>query len=180
MAIYTKTGDRGETSLPGGRRLPKSEAIFDVLGDFDQANVAVGLAVSLIDNKYSSFINQLQDIQASILGIGACLAKDNPESDPIIKKLPGLTQSLEKQMDIWTNQLPELKNFILPGGTPAAASLHLARTCVRRAERSFYRLKPAGKLSELSKYVNRLSDYFFQAARFANKLSSRTETTWLP
>jgi cob(I)alamin adenosyltransferase len=133
----------------------------------------------MTDNNEKPLVIQLQDIQASLLGVGACLASENPTEQNIIKKLPELTAALEKQIDRWNDQLPELNNFILPGGQPAGAALHLTRTISRRAERSYHRLPADSKPKEVSIYLNRLADYFFQAARFDNLLRHSEETTWL-
>jgi len=179
MTIYTKKGDKGETGLPGDKRLSKGELIFEVLGDLDQTNASLGLAISYLthDNE-KPLVVQLQDIQASLLGVGACLASENPSEQIIVKKLPGLTIALEKQIDRWNDQLPELNNFILPGGDSAGAALHLTRTISRRAERSYHRLPEANKVQEVSIYLNRLADYFFQAARFDILFNHCEETTW--
>ena len=179
MTIYTKKGDKGETGLPGGRRLPKVDQVFETLGNLDQANAFLGLAISfMVKDEDKNLINQLQEVQVSLLGVGACLASTEPNNHPLIKKLPALTKALEYQIDQWNELLPELNNFILPGGTNSGASLHITRTALRQAERSFHRLDDSQKIEEVSIYLNRLSDYFFQAARFYNFIHHQEEDIW--
>jgi len=175
MKIYTRMGDGGETSLPGGRRVSKTEAIFETLGNLDETNAAIGVAISFL--RATKFpIHQLHDIQSNLLAIGACLASDNPREAKILKELDKLTDRFEAQIDQWDKQLPPLKNFILPEGTSGAASLHLCRTLVRRTERSYYLM--AVDLVSVARYLNRLSDYFFQAARYVNYLERHREQIW--
>lgn len=176
MTIYTKKGDAGETGLPGKRRLSKTDALFDCLGTLDQANASIGLAISTLPDQ--DLIFELQDIQRSLLAIGACLAAEQPTTLLILSQLPDLTSKLERKIDEWDQRLPELKNFILPGGTPTAASLQVARTIVRQAERSFHRLPAALRFEPISVYLNRLSDFFFQAARFVNFSAKVSEPVW--
>lgn len=176
MKIYTRMGDGGETGLLGGRRVPKTDPIFELLGNLDETNAFIGVAVShLRETKFP--VNDLYSIQSTILAIGACIASNNPESAPVLKKLDKITDQLERQIDRWDKQLPPLKNFILPEGTPGAASLHACRTLARRSERSFHAWT-TGELEAISRYLNRLSDYFFQAARYANFIAGHREQIW--
>ncbi|MEK7170924.1 MAG: cob(I)yrinic acid a,c-diamide adenosyltransferase [Patescibacteria group bacterium] len=178
MSIYTKKGDKGETGLPGKRRLPKTELIFECLGGLDQTNALIGLTVSLIDEKETKLILELQLIQSNFLAVGACLAAESPTDAPILASLDEQISQLESRIDEWDEQLPELKNFILPGGSQAASVIHLARVSIRQAERAFHRLENAGELESIARYLNRLSDYFFQSARYLNLLANRPDIIW--
>ena len=175
MPIYTKKGDKGETALPGKRRLKKTEPLIEALGALDSANAAVGLAVSCVKNE-QPLIKQLQQIQKNFLEIGACLVLEQPEEAVILKTLSRETKELEQQIDSWEEKLPKLQNFILPGGAEAAAALHLARALTREAERRFHRLNL--RPTPISQYLNRLSDYLFQAARHSNTRAKVEEIIW--
>lgn len=177
MKIYTRMGDGGETGLLGGRRVPKTDPIFDLLGNLDETNACIGLAASYLrETRFP--VADLHDIQAVILGIGTCVASSDPSTAKIISKMDALAQKLEAQIDRWDTDLPPLKNFILPEGTPGAAALHLARTLARRTERSFHEWPAAGSAAPVARYLNRLSDYLFQAARHANYLAKHKEEIW--
>jgi cob(I)alamin adenosyltransferase len=181
MKIYTRMGDGGETSLPGGRRLPKTEDIFELLGNLDETNATIGLAASFIidDTRLKNFpTKQLYDVQSNLLALGACIAEEEPQKSKALQRLDKSTDTLESQIDAWDKQLPPLKNFILPEGTSGAAALHLARTLIRRSERSFHALNFPRELTPAGRYLNRLSDYFFQAARFLNHLGNHQEQVW--
>lgn len=179
MSIYTKKGDRGRTGLPGDRRLSKTDAIFELLGNLDFANDWIGLARTGLDQPaYSELANQLTTIQSNLLSIGACIASESPASATILNKLEGETKILETQIDTWDQQLPALRNFILPGGSQTGATMHLCRTAIRQAERSFHRYSHVAALAPVATYLNRLSDFFFQAARFVNFSSGTPEPVW--
>lgn len=180
MKIYTRLGDGGETGLPGGRRLKKTDEIFRCLGDLDEVNAALGLAISQLDAERLKFpAGQLHEIQANLLSLGAMIAAEEPGKSPIVAKLDKLTDRLELQIDEWDKKLPVLKNFILPGGSVSGATLHLCRTLIRRAERSYQAISnPSVKNIAVGRYLNRLSDYLFQAARFANHLAKYQDQIW--
>lgn len=179
MSIYTKKGDKGETGLPGKRRVAKSNQLFEVLGAFDQTSATIGVAIAQMNpTDDASLIEELEQIQSNFLSIGACLAAEKPEDAPILETLAQETRILEQRIDEWDALLPELKNFILVGGTPAGAALHLARTFARQAERHFHRLPEPQIIEPISIYLNRLSDYFFQAARYYNFCQKQSEKTW--
>ncbi len=181
MKIYTRMGDGGETSLPGGRRLSKDDTIFNCLGALDETNAVLGLATSYVvyDIKDKRLAQQLYDIQSNLLSIGACLASDEPAGAKILVKLDDETNMLESQIDQWDKKLPVLKNFILPGGTMAASALHQTRTTIRRAERLYHSIpSKSEKLIVLGRYLNRLSDYFFQAARYVNHTAGNKDQIW--
>lgn len=179
MPIYTKKGDKGETGLPGKRRLSKTDQLFDFLGSLDQTSALIGLAVSYMQpSKDKKLIVDLRQIQQNFLAIGACIASENPTEAPILNKLPAETTGLEQQIDTWDAELPKLENFILAGGNHAGATLHVTRTSIRQIERNFHRLLEELKLEPISIYLNRLSDYFFQAARYYNFINGEKETIW--
>jgi cob(I)alamin adenosyltransferase len=147
-----------------------------VLGGLDHANATIGMAVAQMKNQ--KLKHELQNLQSHLLAVGATLASEKPHQMPIVPQLPMLTRHLEDQIDRWEKQLPELKNFILPGGSVAGAILHQARTLIRQVERNYHRLDNHQKIPELSVYFNRLSDYLFQAARYYNFIQKQPETIW--
>lgn len=176
MSIYTKKGDGGETGLPGKRRLAKADQLFEVLGTLDETNACIGLARSCLTHQ-NELGSQLEKIQRQLLTIGATLAAETPNKEALTN-LSQETTVFEQLIDRWEGQLPELKNFILPGGGQAGASLHLCRTIVRRLERNYQRLPNDQKITEISTYLNRLSDFFFQAARWINHQENQAESIW--
>lgn len=179
MTIYTKKGDRGETTLFNKKNLNKSDRIFDALGVLDKTNSLIGVTITFLDEeKDQSLIDQLQTIQASLLGIGSCLASDQPSQALVVPTLSKLTNELELQIDLWEKKLPQLKNFIIPGGDPSAAHLQLTRSVIREFERTLHSLDSIYKFDELTTYINRLSDYFFQAARYLNFIKNKSEIIW--
>jgi len=168
MKIYTKTGDAGETSLLGGSRVSKDCITLRVVGEVDELNSIIGEAVShLFEDEPAGF---LEDIQRDLFKVGAELASLQMEVGSKVQKVgKDQIESLEKSIDDLWKDLPELKNFILPGGSVAGAILHRARSSCRRAERELVSLgKDQSVRSELYQYLNRLSDYLFTAARFVN------------
>jgi cob(I)alamin adenosyltransferase len=180
MKIYTKTGDKGTTSLIGGTKVLKSHLRIEAYGTVDELNSYIGLCKDLIADKHS--ISILQEIQDRLFTIGSALACD-PEKEPKMK-IPDLKEGdidlLEKEMDEMTDQLPEMKSFILPGGHPAISHLHIARCICRRAERCCVRLETEQKEVEaiIIKYMNRLSDYLFMLARYTGHLLNIPEIAW--
>lgn len=179
MTIYTKKGDRGQTGLLGDRRLPKSDPIFEVLGGLDQCNALTGQAVSLMNPVEDKvLIELLEDMQRNFLGIGSCVASVKPAEAEIVTKLPDQIKLLEEKIDEWDEILPPLRNFILPGGSQAGAVLHVARTFVRQTERDFNRLAKEGAPEVVGQYLNRLSDFYFQAARYYNFTQNQAEKIW--
>ena len=174
--IYTKTGDAGETSLLGGDRVTKDCINLQVIGEIDELNCKLGEAVvNLGDEELSNF---LIAIQRDLFKAGAEIAamqRDNLVAS--INKIEEVDiKKLEEKIDEYWPQLPELKNFILPGGMEAAAFLHSARAICRRAERALVSLGKEKKVrSELYKYFNRLSDFLFAAARYVNIKNGRED-----
>ncbi|KKU43055.1 MAG: ATP:cob(I)alamin adenosyltransferase [Berkelbacteria bacterium GW2011_GWA2_46_7] len=180
MPIYTKKGDRGETGLPGGRRFVKTEVVFECLGALDQVNATIGLAVSTINKKTErELISFLVQLQSDLLSIGSLIAADKPsDNSPILAALGRKVTRMEIQIDDWDSKLPELKNFILPGGSQSASIMHLARVSTRQAERTFHRLPIKTHLEPVAVFLNRLSDFFFQCARYLNLRSRIADSIW--
>jgi cob(I)alamin adenosyltransferase len=177
VKIYTKTGDGGESSLYGGVRLPKSDLRFEAYGTIDELNSVLGVALSQPDGQ--KYAGELNKIQLELFNIGAELALGAGQQ--LRAKPVGQTEiaALENRIDELQNQLPELKHFILPGGANLGAALHQARTIARRAERAVVRLAEQTKLRpELLAYLNRLSDYLFVLARYANFKAGAQEQIW--
>ncbi len=181
MKIYTKSGDGGETGLFGGGRVRKSEARVEAYGEVDEANAAIGAArAALSDPELDA---ELGRVQAELFTIGAELA--SPHGAAARGAVPAIDPSwasrLEQAMDRWDAELPELRSFVLPGGTAGAAALHLARCVCRRAERRVVALADQVEVDPGALvYLNRLSDLLFVAARVANLRSGRAETSWDP
>ncbi|MBI3554274.1 MAG: cob(I)yrinic acid a,c-diamide adenosyltransferase [Elusimicrobia bacterium] len=186
MKIYTRTGDKGETGLWGGERVPKTHPRVAAYGDVDELNTCLGWTLSLLgkDKRLSPLRKYLSLIQEELFIVGALLATPEARrgrlSPPFDKGLPpDASARLEAEIDAMTASLKPLKSFILPGGSPAGASLHFARAVCRRAERSAVALSHSDRLPEgLIVYLNRLSDHLFTAARWANARAKSVETPW--
>ena len=178
--IYTRTGDKGTTSLVGGKRVSTSDPRLDAYGTIDELNSFIGLMLSVMDEKAESREN-IQWIQKKLFNIGGCLATDTasfqlPDS---CKILADDVERMEKMIDAAQEGLPEQRSFILPGGTQAASYAHVARTVCRRAERLIIALPDDAKApSELLQYINRLSDYLFVLARRINFFAGVNENIW--
>jgi cob(I)alamin adenosyltransferase len=161
--IYTRTGDEGSAGLVDGSRVSKSSRRMTGIGEVDEANAAVGLAISAIGNGISS--DALLRIQNELFDLGADVATPG-EVEGALRIVPGQVERLEREIDAMNADLEPLTSFILPSGSPAVAALHFARTVVRRAERAAVALNEAEPLNpQLLAYLNRLSDYLFVAAR---------------
>lgn len=180
MKIYTKTGDKGQTSLIGGTRVPKSHLRIEAYGTLDELNSWIGL---LRDQEIpQSLVELLMEIQERLFTLGSHLASDPGKSK---KKIPAFDESditkLEAAIDRMNEQLPELKNFILPGGHTLVSWCHIARCVCRRAERCAVALSDTGPDAEfVIRYLNRLSDFLFVLARFCGLHSKAAETPWKP
>ena len=178
--IYTRTGDKGTTSLVGGKRVSKTDPRLDAYGTIDELNSFIGLMLSVMDGMAESAEN-IRWIQQKLFNIGGCLATDTtsfqlPDSCRILT--PDV-ERLEHMIDALTDGLPEQRSFILPGGTQAASYAHVARTVCRRAERLVLALPDDAKApSELLQYINRLSDYLFVLARRINFFAGVSENIW--
>lgn len=187
MKIYTKTGDKGETSLFTGQRVAKNDPYIEALGTVDECNCAIGAAIALLpkENPLSKTAEELAIIQHALFDLGALLAtprsKANPQKIEKTRFDPEEIELIEKWIDAMHHQLPVLDTFILPGGHPCGAMLHLARAICRRAERVVVPLDNHPDISEKAiRYLNRLSDYLFMVSRFVNMLLSVSETKWKP
>ncbi|MFK8104606.1 MAG: cob(I)yrinic acid a,c-diamide adenosyltransferase [Saprospiraceae bacterium] len=177
--IYTKTGDKGETSLFGGKRLPKHHLRIDAYGTVDELNSYLGLLRDSVNNAAQQDL--LKEIQDRLFTIGANLASD-PSKD---MQTPDLHQAdielLEKEIDRMNETLPPLKNFILPGGHTVVSSCHIARCVCRRAERLVVALDAEeGVEAILIQYLNRLSDYLFVLSRQIAQDFGAPEVNWYP
>ena len=177
MKIYTKGGDRGTTSLFGGKRVDKDNLRLDAYGNVDELNSLIGTI--LAEDPLLDLPKKLERIQMELFVLGADLSSpvDIKIKVPRVKKT--FISRLEREIDVWQKSLPELKKFILPQGGKVGAKLHLARAVCRRAERAIVALEKVEKININAQiYVNRLSDWFFVAARYANKLEKIKETVW--
>jgi len=179
--VYTKGGDKGLTSLIGGKRVPKYDLQVEAYGTIDELKSYTALVYDFVDDLNSKknlllIIEQLFIIE----GLAAC---DSSESK---SKLPQLdnnnVDSLESEIDRMTKSLTPLKSFILPGGHPIVSHCHIARTICRRAERAYLRYESTIEHKEelIVRYLNRLSDYFFTLARYSAKMMDIDELLWLP
>lgn len=186
MKIYTKTGDKGETSLYGGTRTSKASARVECYGTIDELNACIGVAKSHIENE--KLIAQLKKIQFDLFTLGSesatpadklMLANGKPRLPLIITDEE--TLELEKWIDEMDAEIPPLQFFILPGGGKAATFLHVARTVCRRAERGMIELSETDDVRpELIRYLNRLSDYLFILARYVSYEAGEAEEYWNP
>ena len=168
MKIYTRTGDTGQTSLFGGSRVRKDDPRIEAYGTVDELNAFIGIArASWPDSPLDA---ELSDIQCDLFDLGAHLA--SPGSDRFLGVPELRTAELERGIDRMEDELETLKSFILPGGSIPAANLHAARTICRRAERL------VAALDEDVVYLNRLADFLFVAARFANKELKVEDVPW--
>ena len=171
--IYTRTGDKGETSLFGGKRVSKTHQRITAIGSIDELNSALGLVQSLIRSK--PLKSALEKIQIHLFNIGAELA--NPGSSAEAKAAN--ISFLEQQIDKLDSKLEELRNFILPGGSLPSSQAQFARSIARRAEREVLKLDLKEKVNaETLSYLNRLADFLFVLARYQNRLSGSKEKIW--
>lgn len=178
--IYTRGGDKGKTSLGDGRRVPKHHLRVEAYGTVDEANAVVGLArLHTTDNAAAEAM--LGRIQNDLFDLGADLCvPENPEQPGGLRVVQGQIDRLEGEIDAMNANLAPLNSFILPGGTPAAAHLHHARTLVRRAERLICQLAENGPVNPLAiAYANRLSDHLFVLARHFNEDGAK-DVLWVP
>lgn len=182
LKIYTKTGDKGTTSLIGGTKVSKSHIRIESYGTIDELNSFIGLCGDCIKDKHSKDV--LKEIQDRLFTIGSSLACD-PDKEPMLK-LPDLKETdiafLEQQIDTMNEVLPPMKSFILPGGDVAVSNLHVARCVCRRAERLCVAMQENNLFIDATviKYINRLSDYLFILARYIAKLHNAEEIAWKP
>jgi cob(I)alamin adenosyltransferase len=182
MKIYTKTGDKGETGLFGGERVSKDSPRISAYGTIDELNSFIGYTITEI--KDQSVKNNLLKIQNYLFTIGSDLATPETSKNTKlnIQRTPKFFyEEIEKMIDHYEEQLEELYNFILPGGSKSAALLHVCRTICRRAEREVVALKNSVTIGEnIIIFLNRLSDLLFVLSRFENKVSNHPDTIWNP
>ncbi|PXW72510.1 cob(I)alamin adenosyltransferase [Loktanella sp. PT4BL] len=180
--IYTKTGDSGETALGNGSRVAKHSMRVTSYGTVDETNATVGLARLHATGEMDA---QLAMIQNDLFDLGADLCRPDMEKDgeaeyPVLRMTDAQVARLESQIDTMTKEVEPLRSFILPGGSALAAHLHLCRTVSRRAERLTVELATYESVNPAAvKYLNRLSDWFFQASRIANN-NGNDDVLWVP
>lgn len=178
MKIYTRTGDRGDTSLFGGRRVRKHDLRVDAYGTVDELNSLLGLArAEGLPQQAAAWLEQIQN---DLFTLGADLATPlDAASDWVVRLDPEAAAGLEIAIDRMDETLPALKHFILPGGTRAAATTHVARTVCRRGERLCVALADADAVNPAAiVYLNRLSDFLFTLARWLNHQAGENEQGW--
>lgn len=183
MKIYTRTGDKGTTSLVDGSRTPKSDIRLDAYGTIDELNSWLGFILSIgVEKQAASFIVHVQN---RLFDVGCLLASPAgakcfiPEA---LVAIPRSTEAVEKEIDRLTAAIPQNNRFVLPGGTQAASATHIARTVCRRAERIMSSIQPGVSQAweDCLKFVNRLSDYLFVLARYLNHTAGVSENFWEP
>jgi cob(I)alamin adenosyltransferase len=180
--IYTKTGDAGETALGDGTRVAKFSARVAAYGGVDETNSTIGLARLHAEGEIDAALARIQN---DLFDLGADLCRPGMERDaeaeyPPLRMIPAQVERLEREIDAMNARLEPLRSFILPGGSPLSAHLHLCRTVSRRAERDTVALATVESVNEHAvKYLNRLSDWFFVAARIAND-AGRADVLWTP
>lgn len=181
--IYTKTGDKGETGLVGGQRVPKDAQRIEVYGTVDELNAFVGLVrVSAAENGLAEFEKILERVQHELFNLGSVLATLPEDVHPAQARVTAATiEQLEKDIDRYNAELPALRSFVLPGGTRLCAELHVCRTVCRRAERELVTLSHQEEIPrEALLYLNRLSDALFVWSRWVNQALGVAEAVWAP
>ena len=185
MKVYTRTGDDGTTALFGGGRVAKSHPRIAAYGTVDEANAALGMARAALADADDALRQRadalLGRIQEELFVLGGDLASPGDTKYPVPRIEAAHTERLEADIDALTADLTPLKHFVLPGGTPAAAALHLARTVCRRAERHVVETAALEEVSaDALHYLNRLSDFLFTLARWVNHTAGVAEPVWAP
>jgi cob(I)alamin adenosyltransferase len=179
MRIYTRTGDKGQTSIIGGR-VDKDDLRVEAYGTVDEVNCFVGQAMAELNKeKFSDILAELERIQHELFDCGGDLATVGNKRPFKLKQ--EMVDALEKSIDAYIDEAPKLERFILPGGTKASASIHIARTVTRRAERLVVSLmKKENEINPVvQRYLNRLSDYFFALARIINARSNVSDVEYV-
>ncbi len=183
--IYTRTGDDGTTALGTGERRPKHDLRVEAYGTVDETNAAIGLARTHLPDGETQIDGILANIQNDLFDLGADLATldegSKPDHEPL-RIVPAQVERIEKDIDRLNADLQPLRSFVLPGGSSAAAALHMARTICRRAERAMVALaaQEPGKVGEAGRhYINRLSDFLFVASRWVNG-KGEADVLWVP
>lgn len=177
--IYTRGGDKGETSLGDGSRRPKHDLRVDAYGTVDEANAVIGLIRLYVEGDVDDLLSRVQN-DLFDLGADLCTPEDGRRAEGALRIMPEQVEALEAAIDRYNENLESLKSFILPGGTPAAAHMHMARTVSRRAERLVVALAETEQVNpEAVKYLNRLSDLFFVLSRYCND-NGKADVLWVP
>ena len=178
--IYTRTGDDGSTGLVDGSRTAKHSARIGAIGAIDEANSAIGFAAAAVSGKHAEDLSRIQN---DLFDLGADIAtpgSDFAPSEMVLRIVAAQAEWLEGRIDAAGETLQPLRSFVLPGGSEAAARVHLARASVRRAERTMVALAEAEPVNPAAlAYINRLSDYLFQLARLLND-GGKADVTWVP
>jgi cob(I)alamin adenosyltransferase len=177
--IYTRTGDKGETALGDGTRLPKHALRIEAYGTVDETNAAVGLARLHADGMIYEMLGRIQN-DLFDLGADLCVPPDGRRGEGGLRVTQAQVDRLEREIDAMNEELSPLTSFVLPGGVHASAHLHTARTIARRAERLIVALAEKETVgAEAAKYINRLSDHLFVASRYAND-KGKKDVLWVP
>lgn len=178
MPIYTRTGDKGDTSLFDGTRVPKYHPRVETYAAIDELNSVLGETLAFLPRAiFASVAKSLESIQHDLFAVGSALALPHPMPVIGLEKRP---KEFEEQIDDMTKQMPELKNFILPGGGKPGALLHVSRTLARRAERRVVALQQEEEVdTDIVIYLNRLSDLLFTMARYVNYQMKYKEIKWI-
>ena len=177
--VYTKTGDKGTTSLIGGTRVKKSDIRIESYGTVDELNSFIGLLATYVDEKETTDL--LAEIQNVLFNVGCNLAMGESFKKEIKESVvaDALIEHVENAIDRMQAAIPELKNFVIPGGSRSASTAHVCRTVCRRAERLIIALGESSEVDRnLMAYVNRLSDYFFVLSRYLNNIEKVDEKIW--
>lgn len=177
--IYTRTGDKGETALGDGTRLPKNALRISAYGTVDEANAAIGIARLHSDGAVDEMLARIQN-DLFDLGADLCVPETAKRAEGRLRIIDAQVERLEREIDAMNAELAPLNSFVLPGGTPCAAHLHLARTIVRRAERLMVELAARENVNDAAiRYINRLSDHLFVAGRHVNDKGAK-DVLWVP
>lgn len=181
MAIYTRRGDRGRTSLYEGKRRWKNNRRVVVLGAIDELNSGLGFVSGFLSRRARKLESIIHQVQQDLFEIAAELATPQPLQKPRFLLGVKKVKEIERQIDYLEGELPVLGSFIFPGGSPAGAALHVARSVCRRAEREVVALSRKEKVNpNILVFLNRLSDLLFMLARKINQLEKSPEKTWKP
>lgn len=178
--VYTRGGDKGQTSLVGGKRVSKASERLEAYGTIDELSSHLGLLAALLPDGHEKEV--VERIQNTLFNVGTILATEHEDAARYASaRLPeGEIARVENEIDRVVGLLPEAQGFILPGGTREAAQAHVCRTVCRRAERRIVALSEVAEISaDVLQYVNRLSDYFFVLAKMLNFIAGKSEKTWL-
>jgi cob(I)alamin adenosyltransferase len=177
--IYTKTGDKGETALGDGTRRPKHALRIQAFGTVDETNSAVGIARLHAQDEVDAMLARIQN-DLFDLGADLCVPETAKRNEGRLRIVEAQVERLEREIDAMNAELAPLTSFVLPGGTPAAAHLHLARAVARRAERLMVELAAGETVNDAAmRYINRLSDHLFVASRFVNDKGAK-DVLWVP